>query len=121
MDSSAAPGPTPRPVPRSLRVGLRHGSRLPVQSLPKPAGRDMSLADALILSGLLASRLFCHAGQPLTVPLIIAASGDEHDRDCERGAVRAKANDSLRGDEERIADLNRQLSSLRQQQDRLLN
>jgi predicted RNase H-like nuclease (RuvC/YqgF family) len=38
-----------------------------------------------------------------------------------REVIRAKAAQDLRADQDRITDLNRQLTSLRQQQDRLLN
>ena len=46
---------------------------------------------------------------------------DEQVRDWFREVIRAKTNDTLKADEARINDLNRQLTTLRQQQDRLLN
>lgn len=46
---------------------------------------------------------------------------DEQLRDWFRAVIRAKSQDAMRTDEEKIAQLNRQLTSARQQQDRLLN
>lgn len=46
---------------------------------------------------------------------------DQEIRDWFRTVIRAKSNDALKADKSHIDDLNRQLSTLRQQQDRLLN